>query len=269
MQIPWIFALLPSWFLVITPTLGQELDNGGFETWIDVDKASQPQKAPNQGLLAGSSSLASHAGQFINNPAPGALTFPSTKAEEKKQQEKQQKEQAREDKVSALFGSLDDQWEKQYFIRFGAGVSWMIPMRLADMANGERLMSEFSVSWAPAGMIAEIGMDLGIGRDNVFDIKPNLKFFFLSNQWLSVYLEGGCDVMFFEEGREVGAGAGLGFVLGIMENLALEIKASASVFSLSDEGASRLLEFSDELANTQVSNLSIFPSLTARIAARF
>lgn len=263
MGIPWIFALLPSCLLVATPTLGQELDEGEFETWKSVELHSPPEESFDQGLTK-SSGEASRAGQIITKPASSALTFP---AESKQKQEQNQEES--ESRASSLFGSLNDQWEKQYFIRFGAGASWMIPLRLSDRANGERLMSEFSLSWAPAGMIAEVGVDLGISRDNMFELKPNLKFFFLNNKWFSVYGEGGCDMIFFSEGKEVGAGVGLGFVIGIMENLAIEIKASASMFSLSEKAAGRLLELNDDVSEVQTSELSILPSLTARIAARF
>ncbi len=273
MQFPWIFALLPSLLLVTSPTLGQELERGDFETWSDVGKLSQPEKAPNQGR-SGSSSLASHAGQIENQPFPNALRLPysaspNTMKDGQEDEYSEATERSRKGKGSSLIGSLDDQLQRQYFIRFGAGASWMVPTRLSDMANSERLMSEFYISWAPAGMIAEVGLDLGISRDNVFDLKPNLKFFLLSNRWFSVYLEAGCDVMFLSEGKEVGANAGVGFILGIIDNLALEIKASTAMFSLSQQGASHLLELGDESADANTSNLTIFPSLTARIAARF
>ncbi len=269
MQIPWTFALLPSLLLVTSPTLGQELDEGEFEMWTNVEQPSHPEKNLHQGT-SGSSSLASHAGQIERKPLSGALSFHHEKKDLQKQAiKKAEADKKRKEKVSPLIGSVSDQFEKHYFIRFGAGASWMMPLRLADMANGERLMSEFSVSWSPVGMIAEIGMDLGIARDNVFDLKPNLKFFFLNNRWFSVYLEGGCDLMFLAEGREVGIGTGLGFVLGILENLALEIKASAEVFYLSEDSAKHLLDLGDELSIAQVSNFTVFPSLTARIVARF
>ena len=157
----------------------------------------------------------------------------------------------------------------EYIIRFGVGATWLLPLRLDDKASGDRLMSDFSVSWAPFGLLGEIGADLAIGRQNTFVFRPNLKFFFIKHPWVSVYMEGACEVLSHADGTEVGGGAGLGLVIGILDNLALEIHASASLYSLSEAGAAQLLDLPDPTARADGSDLTVFPSVSARIMARF
>ncbi len=156
-----------------------------------------------------------------------------------------------------------------FVVRFGAGASWAVFLRPSDMASNDKLMTDFSMSWAPFGLVGEIGADMVIGRNSMFVFHPNLKFFFVKHHLFSLYFEGACDVLSLDSGVEVGGGGGLGMVFGIIHNLALEIKASASIYSLSKEAAESLFGRDDAMSLRDTSNLMILPTLSARLLARF
>ncbi len=162
-----------------------------------------------------------------------------------------------------------DSSESLSVVRFGAGASWQVFLRMEDKLTSDRVMSDFSFSWAPFGLLGEIGADMSIGRDGMFIFHPNLKFFFVKNQTFSLYLEGACDVLSFSDGIEIGGGAGLGVVFGLMDNLAIEVRAGASVFDFSDQAAVAMLGLDETTSQLADSNLSVLPTVTARLMARF
>ena len=156
-----------------------------------------------------------------------------------------------------------------FVVRFGAGASWAVFFRPDNMASNDKLMTGFSVSWAPFGLVGEIGADMVIGRAAMFVFHPNLKFFFVKHHSFSLYFEGSCDVLSLDSGVEVGGGGGLGMVFGIVHNVALEIKANASIYSLSKEATESLFGRDDAMSLRDTSNLMIIPTLGAKLLVRF
>ena len=154
-------------------------------------------------------------------------------------------------------------------IRFGAGASWQIFLRMEDKLTQDRIMSDFSFSWAPFGLMGEIGTDMSIGRKGMFIVHPNMKFFFVKKQPFSLYLEAACDVLSFSGGTEIGGGAALGMVFGLMDNLAIEVRAGTSIFDFSDQAAVAMLGLDETTSQVADSNLSVLPILSARLMARF
>jgi hypothetical protein len=157
---------------------------------------------------------------------------------------------------------------EDYVIHFGAGASWVVPLRLADNATTDKVLSVFSASWAPFGLVGELGFDMAMARDSSFIATPNLKFFFAKYSSFSFYLEGALAIHSHQAGVDLGGGGGLGMIFGIADHLALEIRASAVVLDLSGGVAMEMFgESDDPLA--QVSNLVVCPSVGARLMARF
>lgn len=163
----------------------------------------------------------------------------------------------------------------EHVIRFGAGASWMHPMRLADRRSDDQLLSNFSASWTPFGLPADIGVDLLIARDQKFFVRPNIKLFLYRHYWFSLFVEGTCELMFLSDSTEVGGGGGMGMVIGLSDSLAIEIKASATVANLSSAGDSDLfgpvdpveLSLLDEVTGGK--HLAVMPSATVHLMARF
>ena len=154
-------------------------------------------------------------------------------------------------------------------IRFGAGASWMHPLRLSDKASDDRLMTEFSASWAPFGLQGEIGFDFLIARDQKFVVRPNLKFYFFKHPWFSLFMEGACEVLFLAEGTELGGGGGLGVVIGLADNLAIELKGSASIYSMTPEGSQAMFGSAQDELDVGGRQLAVLPAATIRLMARF
>ncbi len=158
---------------------------------------------------------------------------------------------------------------RDFVVRFGAGASWSVFLDPYAMATDDKVMSEFSMSWAPFGLVGEIGADLAIGRNAMFVFHPNLKFFFAKHHLFSFYFEGSCDVMSLDTGVEFGGGGGLGVIFGLTQNLVLEIKAAASVYYLSKESAERFFVRQDAVATNDTKTLMLSPNLSARLLVRF
>ena len=238
--------------LVAIPAPGQDDAFEGFETWDEAEASNPSEKTGSPDVRQ--ARMASRTGQVDRAPAeraPAAQPAPAA-------------------------GSLEQQAaaespESSFAVRFGAGASWLVGLRVADRASADHWLSDFSLSWAPFGLVGEIGVDLSLGRDSLVLFRPNLKFFFVKEAAFSLYLKGGCALLSHEAGLEVGGGGGLGLVFGIIDNLALEIEASAAVYSLSDTAAAALLDLPDEPQPgvEPPSGLTVFPAVTARLVARF
>jgi hypothetical protein len=156
----------------------------------------------------------------------------------------------------------------KYTFHFGAGVSYLIALRLDDMGAGQVLLSDFSFSWAPLDLVGEIGLDVSIGRSEMFIVRPKLKFFFVKHPLISVYIDLGIGFLSHKRGGSLGGGAGLGLVFGIIENLALEVKTDACFYNFRAGTEEGLLETTDK-TNQDVSALTFVPVLGLRLLARF
>jgi hypothetical protein len=156
----------------------------------------------------------------------------------------------------------------RFLIHFGAGARWLAPIRISDGLRNDKLFPVFSVSVAPFRIIGEVGLDLVMGKDSSFFLEPNLKFFFVKNDILSVYLEGTVAIYSQQSGTRIGGGTGLGILAGLMDHLALEIRAAALVLNLRGEDSVSLLSNISETSNGPTA-LVLCPSLEARLLARF
>jgi hypothetical protein len=155
-----------------------------------------------------------------------------------------------------------------HVLHFGAGASFLAPIRPDDRAADHRWMSEISIRWAPFGLIGELGLDVALGRDQVFLIRPNLKFFFVKGWWFSMFLDGGCSILSHPGGTEVGGSASLGLVIGLHEHIALEIAGTASLFGLDDPAAAAFVGAA-VAGEDRARRLVVFPGASARLMARF
>jgi hypothetical protein len=150
-------------------------------------------------------------------------------------------------------------------ITFGAGVSYSMPYRFSDGALGDLLAPELTVSISPLQRHMDIGIDLVLDRHGLFVLRPNLKFYFVKNEAIGVYAEGSAPIVFQEAGVDAGAGMGLGVQIGLMEHLAVDLRALAAVFFLEGAASSRLLDTDALDAEAFVG----FLSFGARLVARF
>lgn len=157
---------------------------------------------------------------------------------------------------------------KEYLIHFGAGARWLVPVRISDGSREDSLLSVFSVSVAPFRIIGEVGIDLSMGKDSSFFLEPNLKFFFVKHETVSIYLQGAFAVYSQSSGTYLGGGAGLGVVGGIMKHLAIEFRASAVLLNLNGADSASLLNTAPDSAGVD-KTLLLCPSLEARLMARF
>jgi len=163
----------------------------------------------------------------------------------------------------------------RHVIRFGAGASWMRPLRLTGNSSDDQLLSDFSASWTPFGLPADIGVDLLIAREQRFFVRPNLKLFLFRHYWFSFFVEGTCEVMFLSETTELGGGGGLGMVIGLSDTLAIELKASATAIKLSQSSSDELFGRAnaaevDLLQDaTGGGHLAVMPSASIHLMARF
>lgn len=153
-------------------------------------------------------------------------------------------------------------------VQFGAGASFAVPMGLSEQSGLPKFFSEFSANWAPRGAMAAVGADLAIGRDNSFIFRPNLKFYVVTQNALSVYLEGACGVYALDSLTEVGGGAGLGIVVGLMDHLALELRATGMAFSLSPQVAATFFK-GDPRSSDSENSVILFAGFAARLMAKF
>lgn len=232
--------------LLMPSTPCDEVDSGGFETWEDYLGESAPSgpESSSSRQIARSEVV----GQPTNSPVPAERVV----------------------KPPDVTESHQAQSEDGYVIWFGAGASWMMPLRLSGGSNDSRVLSEFSVSWAPFGIPGEIGVDLLMNRNSTFLVRPNLKFFFVKHKVFSFYFEGSCAILSAAGGTHVGGGGGLGVTFGLMDHLALELRAVAVVLHLPGEATAAFAGVAledDETAGSK--DLMFAPSIGARITARF
>jgi len=229
--LPLILILIPSL------ALSETLDIDEFETW-DASQTDPAASAPPARLAK-----APVDGQTESNAVRTELelTESSTKA--------------------------TDQPKQDFIIHFGAGAIWTVPLRLADKATDDKVLSVFSASWSPFGLIGEVGFDLAMARNSSFLASPNLKFFFVKHHAFSCYLEGSLAIHSHLAGTDLGGGGGFGMIFGLIDHLAFEIRASAVLLDLSGEVAGQM--FSAEDGPAEVSNLVVVPAVGARLLARF
>jgi hypothetical protein len=233
-----LLALILPVALLSVPSMAlcQDLDNGGFEMWEDHQTGTvdpEPASAPSP-RIAGTAVVGRD-----NHPP----------------QEVSQ--------------SAEDTPARDYVILFGAGALVVVPYRVSDGAMDSRVLSEFSVSWAPFGIVGEIGADLAIAKDSSFLFRPNLKFYFVKHEVFSAYLEGSCAVYSGSDGTYVGGGGALGLLFGVMEHLAIELRAGGSALSMSAQASSALVDGAPYAENDRASGLVLLPAVSARVMARF
>jgi hypothetical protein len=157
---------------------------------------------------------------------------------------------------------------EEYVIHFGAGAAWMFPMRLAEWKQSDVVFSKISASWAPFGLVGEVGLDLALGRKSDFFLLPNLKFYFAKHRSFSIYLEGSAAIYSYPNGTDLGGGAGLGIILGLMDHLAIEFRASAVMFGFPEEKSLPLIGSSSE-QSAGIPAIILCPSVGSRLVARF
>ncbi|HSA24663.1 MAG TPA: hypothetical protein P5076_24595, partial [Myxococcota bacterium] len=138
-----------------------------------------------------------------------------------------------------------------------------------DLAHDDLWLTEVTVRWAPFDLPAEIGFDFALGRDRTLLLRPNLKFLLVKRGDFSLFLEGACDVLVLPDSTEVGGGGGLGFTVGIIDHLALEVVASASVFGLDDSTARQFVGGEPIAEPVGDRRVVVFPGVSARLMARF
>jgi hypothetical protein len=156
----------------------------------------------------------------------------------------------------------------EYLVNFGAGARWLITVRTSDGAIEDEVLPVFTVSVSPYGIVGEVGVDLALGKDSSFFLLPNLKFFFVKHEIISIYLEGAFALYSQPSGTHYGGGAGFGIVGGVMEHLSIELRASAVMFNMNDVDSALLLNTAPEPPDGSKS-LILCPSVEARLMARF
>ena len=154
-------------------------------------------------------------------------------------------------------------------VRFGAGAAYLVALRPADLAGGEHVMSEFFVGFSPWRWRLELGAELALSRDSRFFLRPNFKLLLVNGMDFALYLEGDLALYSHPGGLEVGCGGALGGSVGLLENLALEVFASATIFDLSRRAAATLVGAGGLNDTASGSSLVVLPSAGARLVARF
>lgn len=223
-----------------TQALADEIDYGGFESW---QQSLADQAAP-------------------TSPASKASVPDSKAASSSPAAVKKLDSGARAESRPGLAGF-------EPIIRFGAGATYLMSVRTADLASGRKVLSEFSGSVRPFRSVFELGFDLALARDGTFFARPNMKLFLMRNVHNSLYIEGSLAIYSHPDGVEVGGGAGIGTVVGIIDNLALEIFASAMMFDMSAAGADNLVSGGIGDITGDGAGFVVMPYLGARLVARF
>ncbi|HUT99866.1 MAG TPA: hypothetical protein VM425_00340 [Myxococcota bacterium] len=232
-----LLALLAAISLV-APARADEIDTDGFESWQQAVASRPAQAAPAARQMAMARAQAEPVAE-VSRPAA-------------------------DDQVSAH--ARDD---FNPIIRFGAGATYMLSLRTADLASGKKVLTEFSASVCPLRAVFEVGFDLAMARDGAFFARPNLKLFLMRNLDYSLYVEGSLAVFSHPDGVDVGGGVGIGAVVGIIDNLGLEIFASAMMFSMSPAGAGSLVSGGIGGQASDASGFMVMPCIGARLVARF
>jgi hypothetical protein len=237
-----IFIILPVALLMLPASVpAEEVDLGEFEMWEQVEH-SRPGATPSDAIAK-----VGVVGQADPPPAP-----------------------SRTQEVSESAPAAEQSEDEDYVILFGAGASMVVPYRVTDGATGSKTLSEFSVSWAPFGLVGEIGVDLAIARNSSFVFRPNLKFYFAKYEMFSVYFEGTCAIYSGPSDTHVGGGGGLGLIFGLMKHLALELRAGGTIFSMSAETSNALVDRAPSSSpDGPGPSLVFLPSVGARLIARF
>jgi hypothetical protein len=218
-----------------------------FETWEDyISRQKNHRDDPRETPPAPKVAKFSAVGQADARPAPGPQAEVASLSAEKPPED-----------------SRDE-----YLVHFGAGARWLLTVRTSDGAMKDNILSVFSVSVSPYGIVGEAGIDLAIGKDSSFFLLPNLKFFFVKHEIISIYLEGTFALYSQPSGTNFGGGAGFGVIGGIIENLSLEFRASAVVLNLNEIESASLLNGAPEPPDGNKS-LILCPSVEARLMARF
>jgi hypothetical protein len=157
---------------------------------------------------------------------------------------------------------------EEYLVHFGAGARWLIAVRVADGARDDTILSVFSFSVSPYGIAGEVGVDLALGKNSTFFIEPNLKFFFVKHEIISVYLEGDFAIYSQPSSTRFGGGASLGVVGGLIKHLSIELRASTLLLNLSGADSASLLNTNPDPTDGKKA-LILCPSLEMRLMARF
>lgn len=164
--------------------------------------------------------------------------------------------------------AVHEQVSSRTYIRFGAGASYLMPIRLGSSATGNKVWPEFSAWVAPFGRLAAIGGDLALGKDATLLFTPGLKLYVFESEVLTLYLEGSAGIYSHEKGTEFGGGGGAGLIIGLMDNLTIELDGSVTAFSLADEVVAGLLE-QRTVADAPAAGLTLVASFGARLMTRF
>jgi len=237
-----------SCLLLLAPLVPAKVDNPAvFETWEDyISRPTEHRDSPQKNQPTPSVAKSSVVGQTNDSSAPGSpigVTPPTAK----KQSE----------------DPLDE-----YLVRFGAGARWLLVMRTTDGSMEDNLLSVFSASVSPYGIVGEVGVDLALGKNSTFFFEPNLKFFFVKHAIISIYLEGAFAIYSRPSSTHYGGGASIGVIGGMMEHLSLELRASTLLFNMNDVDSSSLLNANPDPSNDKKA-LILCPSLEVRLMARF
>jgi hypothetical protein len=236
--------LLPTVLILVPfPAPSQEMDADDFEPWKSVFAAKTSQIRGKR---------AQTAGQTTNHPAPRQVV-----------------DTVRDEASKPEAARAEPSEEFVPIIRVGAGAAYLVSIRPGDIALSEKVMTEFTASWCPFGAVGEIGFDLALARDNTFFARPNLKLFFYRENDYSFFLEGNLSIYSHAAGIEWGGGGGLGTVVGIVDNVAVEMFVCAMAFSMSAAGADSLVDEGFLETEGDGSGLIVIPYVGARLVARF
>ena len=170
---------------------------------------------------------------------------------------------------------VHEQLSTRTHIRFGAGPSYLVPAHLSSRTTGDKLWPEFSVWVAPFGRFAEIGADLSLGKEATLLFRPGVKLYAIEHDVLSLYLEATAGIYSHQDGTEIGGGCGAGLIIGLMDNLTVELHGSVTAFSLADDvlagllGQRALADASAPDADLPLDGLTLIASFGARLMTRF
>jgi hypothetical protein len=166
--------------------------------------------------------------------------------------------------------TVEDSAAADFSLSFGAGAVYLNPYRPSDNAKGQQVLPTFFFNWAPF-WVSEIGAAMDIGQKNSFIFRPNAKVFFIKSAGFSVYLEGNAAIFSHPSGTDVGGGASLGMIIGLMDHVGLEIRAGGLAANMSPEAAAHFVEAGNMVQRSALKESStvLFPSAGASLMARF
>jgi hypothetical protein len=237
-----IVVVLAVSILTTTSAPGQDWKNGGFETWDDA------------AALSSDSTLS---GEPFDSIAPQL-----SKAGQTKTSSASIMTQSNDNRVEVREKNYS---KNDYLIRFGAGASWLNIVKLDNKVSGNTMLSDFSVSIAPFRGGLEIGTDIIMAEQSFF-VVPNLKYFHLKNDWVGSYTELDFPILLSHIDTQYGGGLGIGLMITIMNNLALDLRTSLQMFLVTPQDAEILFGQSPEGEGLRPVLLA---SIGARMIARF